>query len=252
MPLTPAAAPAPAGTPHEGVRQGSGSASGRAAEVRAGARALIPVLVGYAPLALLVGSAVSASDSPLVAWIATWTVYSGAAQLAILDVVAGGGGAAAAVVAGLAINARLMAYSMSLAADWRGTTRTARVLAAVALTDVPFALTHGRGGDARSRRYFYAGAALAMWLGWVGMVSLGALTGRSVALLPGSDLAAPLVLGALLVTRLRDRATVAACAAALATSTVTASLSAGPAMLLTIAAGTTGALLAGGGRSSWP
>ena len=56
--------------------------------MRAGFRAMTPVVAAYAPFALVVGTAVATSADPWSAWIGTWLVYGGAAQVAVLDVLA--------------------------------------------------------------------------------------------------------------------------------------------------------------------
>jgi predicted branched-subunit amino acid permease len=61
---------------------------GMHSDARAGARAMLPILVAYAPLGLVVGGQVAASDNPFAAWLGTWLIYGGAAQLAVLDVLA--------------------------------------------------------------------------------------------------------------------------------------------------------------------
>ena len=89
------------------------------ADLRAGARAMAPMLVAYAPFGLLVGAAVAASANPLAAWLATWTIYGGAAHLAVLDVLAHGSGWMAAAAVGLLVNVRLTAYATAMAPEWR-------------------------------------------------------------------------------------------------------------------------------------
>lgn len=88
-------------------------------DLRAGARAVAPMVVAYAPFALIVGSAVASSTNPLAAWLATWTIYGGAAHLAVLEVLAHGSSWLAAAIVGLLVNARLAAYAAAMAPDWR-------------------------------------------------------------------------------------------------------------------------------------
>ena len=47
-----------------------------------GVRDMLPVgSAAYAPLGLVVGGHVAASDNPVGAWLGTWVIYGGAAQL---------------------------------------------------------------------------------------------------------------------------------------------------------------------------
>ena len=125
--------------------------------VAAGARAMAPVVVGYVPFALLVGAHVATSADPLAAWLGTSTIYGGAAQLAVLDVLAGGGSVVAAALTGLLLQARLAVYAAALAPDWRSASLPSRLLAAFTLTDVPWALSQA---PRRHRRDVAAASAL--------------------------------------------------------------------------------------------
>ena len=103
----------------------------RAGDLVSGARAVLPAVVAFAPLALMVGAAVAASDNRLAAWLSTWTIHGGAAQLVTLDVVAQQSGWIAAATAGLLVQARLSAYSTAMVADWRTAPLGLRLLAGV-------------------------------------------------------------------------------------------------------------------------
>ena len=72
-----------------------------------GARPMPPAVAAYVPFGLLVGAHVATSPDPLVAWLGTFTIYGGAAQLALLDVLAAGGSVVAAAVTALLLQARL-------------------------------------------------------------------------------------------------------------------------------------------------
>lgn len=225
---TSAAVTAPAGVQHE-------VQSARA--FRSGARAMAAMTVGYVPFGLLVGAAVAGSDEPLAAWLATWTIYGGAAHLAVLDVVDSGAGVLGAALVGLTINARLAAYSASLAPDWRGVPARRRLLAALALTDAPWALAQNTAGDARERRARFAGAALVLWFAWPVLVTLGVLAGHLLQDVPAARILPGLTLGFLVVPQLRHRPGLVAATVAAATTVLCASLPAGPALLSSAAAG---------------
>ena len=103
----------------------------RATDVASGARAVLPAVVAFSPLALMVGAAVAASDNPMAAWLSTWSIHGGAAQLITLDVVAQQPGWIAATTAGLLVQIRLSAYSTAMVADWRTAPLGLRLLAGV-------------------------------------------------------------------------------------------------------------------------
>lgn len=211
----------------------------------AGARAMAPMLFAYAPFGLLVGAAVSESDRPLAAWLSTWSIYGGAAHLAVLDVLQQGAGAAGAALVGLLVNARMVAYSVSLAPLWRDTGVTSKLAAAAMLTDATWGLTTALDAQgARARRRFYFGAGVTLWLGWPVLVTVGVLAGGWLQQVPVTTLLPSLTLGALAVGQLRDRPAVAAGAASLATALATTTMDSGIALAVVAGAGTSAALVA--------
>jgi predicted branched-subunit amino acid permease len=209
--------------------------------MRDGFRAMTPVLAAYAPFALVVGTAVATSADPWSAWAGTWLVYGGAAQVAVLDVLAHGGGWASAAAIGLLINVRLAAYAAAMAPAWHAEPARKRVAAAVMLTDAPWALARDR---ARDDPTYYLGAGLALFLAWPAMVTAGALVGTRIDAGPVADLLLPLTLGAVVVPQLRRRPAAAAIAAAVVTSALTSNADVGTALLLAAATGTAAGLAA--------
>lgn len=205
--------------------------------MRSGATAMLPMIVGFAPFGLLVGAAVAESDHPGAAWLATWTIYGGAAHLAVLDVLGSGAGVVGAVLVGLMVNVRLAAYSASMASDWRSVSSVRRALAALALTDAPWALAQDAPGDARARRATYAGAALVLWIAWPLLVTVGVVMGPLLQDLPAAKLLPGLTLGVLVVPHLRHRPGLAAATTATVTAVACSPLPAGPALLASAAAG---------------
>ncbi|WP_049572606.1 AzlC family ABC transporter permease [Streptomyces sp. SBT349] len=134
-------------------------------------------------------------------------VFAGAAQFAAIGVVLSGGGAVAAVAAALVLNARLLPFGFAVADVFDGRGRE-RLLGAHLMTDesVAFAL---RRREARSRRAAYWVSGLGIFVSWNAAVVLGALAGGGIedtgAL--GLDAAFPVVLLALVLPALADRAT---------------------------------------------
>ncbi|GAB3778958.1 hypothetical protein GCM10027601_04350 [Nocardioides ungokensis] len=206
-----------------------------AGQLHAGIRAMAPILLAYAPFALVVGASVAASTEPWAAWAGTWLVYGGAAHLALLDVLAHGGGWMAAAAVGLLVNARLTAYAAAMAPAWRSEPMWRRIAAAVMLTDAPWALARDRARNAPS---YYFGAAITLFVAWPAMVTAGALIGSHISATPVTDLVTPLTLGAVVVPQLRQRPVAAAMAAGGVTAAVTWQADTGTALLL---AGSVGA-----------
>lgn len=214
------------------------------AEMLAGMRAMAPMLVAYAPFGLLVGAAVADSDHRLAAWLSTWTIYGGAAHLAVLDVLRHDAGVTGAAFVGLLVNARMLAYSMSLTPHWREAPVGSRVAAAAMLTDAVWGLTTTRDGvTPRARRGYYFGAGLVLWFGWPALVTVGLVVGHRLDA-PVLGILPALTLGTLVVAQLRTRPALAAAGSATAVALTTGGVDAGPALALAALAGTSAAVWA--------
>jgi predicted branched-subunit amino acid permease len=207
-----------------------------AADFRSGARAMVPIVVAYTPIALLVGAQVAASSDPVAAWLGTWLIYGGAAHLAVLDVLGAGSGWVTGAIVGLLVNLRLAAFATAMHPDWRSAPVRVRVAAAVMLTDAPWALARNRTSGVR---HHYLGAAVTLFVLWPVLVSVGVLVGGGLGEAPVTSLLLPLTLGALVVPQLRQRPAAVAILAASCCAVLTIQVSAGVALALT---GVVGAL----------
>ncbi|MET0838303.1 MAG: AzlC family ABC transporter permease [Marmoricola sp.] len=194
-----------------------------------GVRDMLPVIAAYAPLGLVVGGHVAASDNPVGAWLGTWVIYGGAAQLAVLDVLAHEPGWVAAAVVGVLVNLRLAAYATAMVPDWQHASLRRRVAAAVILTDAPWALARAR---TRGRQTYYLGASVALLVIWPALVTAGMFVGDVVDGIALTSLLMPLTLGAVIVPQLRQRAAAVAMAMAVLCALLTLHLSAGLALAL--------------------
>ncbi len=152
-------------------------------QVRAGARAVAPMLVGVVPFGLVAGAAPcragprrrappSASRS---------IVFAGASQLAAIDVLGDGGSALVAALAAWTINLRMVLYSASLAPHLAEESLTNAARARVP-PDRPGLrrLDHPVGRHRRSEGAgcpYYLGGALLLWGSWQLCTIVGALVG---------------------------------------------------------------------------
>jgi predicted branched-subunit amino acid permease len=202
---------------------------------------MAPLVAAYAPFGFLVGTAVTASDNPLAAWLATWTIYGGAAHLAVLNLLHEGSGWLAAATAGILVNARLSAYAAAMAPQWRWATPRRRVVAGVMLTDAPWGLAQARK---EGQAAYFTGAAIVLFVSWPVLVTLGALVGTPASLTPLTGLLAATALALLVVPHLAERPAAAAVAAAVATAVVTAPLDPALALGATALAGAVAGALA--------
>jgi predicted branched-subunit amino acid permease len=202
---------------------------GTHADALEGARAMLPVITAYAPLGLVVGAHVAASSDPLAAWLGTWAIYGGAAQLAVLDVLAHEPGWVTAAVVGALVNLRLAAYATAMVPTWRAAPLRRRIAAGLILTDAPWALARTRTRGAQS---YYLGASVVLLLVWPALVTTGVFVGGHIEGLAVTALLVPLTLGAVVVPQLRSRTALIAMAAAVMCALLTLHLSAGVALAL--------------------
>ena len=213
-----------------------------------GAAAAAPLIVGLIPFGLLVGTAVAASDDVLAAWTGTLLIYSGSAQLTLLQLLHEGATVWAAVLAAVLINARLAVFSTSLAPLWRGTALRWKLLAAATVVEPTWAVAEQRRrgtATAADVRRHYAGGVVAITAGWLAAVSVGALAGRLGGLVPHLAVAMPLCLIPLAVPHLRLPGGVAAVLAAAVTAVAARGLLPGAEVLLPMAAAAVAGTLAG-------
>jgi branched chain amino acid efflux pump len=178
-------------------------------DVAAGARAMLPMLVGIVPLGLAVGVALGTSGTPAVPSLASSPlVYAGSAQLALVSLL--DHQASLAVLLGVValVNLRLGLYAVALAPHWRALPRAWRLVYAYLLVDPSFYVGLRGYESARSTRAghrHFLGGALLLWVAWMAATTTGATVGSRVPTGLHLEAVAPLFLLAVVVDRLRDR-----------------------------------------------
>jgi predicted branched-subunit amino acid permease len=190
-------------------------------ELRAGAMAIVPMLIGVVPFGLVAGVTAVAGGLGIGAAVGFSTiVFAGASQLAAIDVLSGGGAALVAALAACTINLRMLLYSASLAPYYAEETFARRMAIAYLMTDQAYAVSITRfAGErtdrtdpgTRSRRFaYYLGAGLTLWSAWQLSTVAGALVGNAVPSSVPLTFAVPLVFLVLLVPTLSARHAVVA------------------------------------------
>ena len=228
-------------------------------DLRAGAAAVAPMMVGVVPFGLVAGATPAQHKLGAAAAIGFSTiVFAGASQLAAMDVLIRGGSAAVAIAAAWTINLRMLLYSASLAPFLAGEPRRRRLLVAYLLTDQAYAVSITRwagaepDADPHNMVAYYLGAGVFLWGVWQVSTIVGALAGAALPKDLPLDFAIPLVFLVLLVPAITTRpAAVAALAGGIA-AVLAAELGAGNAYIIVGAAtGIVAGALAegrGGGR----
>ncbi len=184
-------------------------------DFRDGARAVAPLLLGVAPFGLVVGvTAVSVGFTPVQAVGTSLLLFTGAAQLALIELVGRGAPFAVAAATALVVNLRYLMYSASLAPYFRRFSLPAKWLGAYGMTDHSYALSvvefRETAPDERSRAWYYFGAAAPVWVVWMLTTVVGALLGATVPPELSLEFAVPLMFMALLFPAVEDRPTATA------------------------------------------
>jgi predicted branched-subunit amino acid permease len=209
------------------------------AHLRGGVVAALPLLAGLAPFGLAVGTAVSVSSDPVAAWAGTLLIYSGSAQLGLLQQLHAGAPVWSAILVAALINVRLAVYSAALAPLWAGTRLHWKVLGAATIVEPTYAVAQQRLATAEGRDgalAHYAGAAGAVTAGWTAAVTIGAVVGRAWPAADSLAVAVPLCLVVLVVPHLKLPGGVAAVVAAVGTALVARLVLPGSEILLAMAA----------------
>jgi 4-azaleucine resistance transporter AzlC len=190
------------------------AASSRAAFV-SGVKATAPVLLALIPFALAFGTMAAGSGlSPLEALAMSVFVFAGAAQLAMVPLISAGASAAVIVLTVLFVNLRMTLYSASLAPHFRPLPARWKGLLSYLLTDQAYAAAITRFDEGRTeeadKRWYYLGAALAVWVTWQPAAMLGVFLGSRASEDWSLDFVLPLTFIALVLPAIKDRMTATA------------------------------------------
>lgn len=178
-----------------------------------GARNVLPALPANVPFGLVVG--VAAANLGLQPVTALWSaalLFAGAAQLAMMELLARDAPVVVAVLTAVVVNLRYAMYSASLAPHVRSVSRRWRLVLSFFLLDVTYALSvpRFRDDDDVDRRWYYLGLAIPLWLTWTVSVTAGASLGTELPPAWHLEFAIPLLFLALLTPNVRDRGGVVA------------------------------------------
>ena len=189
---------------------------------RAGAIASLPVLPAVAPFGLIFGTvAMEAGLDPVQALAMAALVIAGASQLAALQLLGEGAPFLVILATSAAVNLRMMLYSASLAAAWRGTGKGWRALAAFFLHDQAYGLSinryRARPGERPAERIgFFFGTVATTCTVWMLATWAGIAVGEQLPEELGLEFFVPLAFLALVAPMIRSKPEIAAAATAVA------------------------------------
>lgn len=182
----------------------------RLSELRAGAWATAPLVLGAIPLGIIFGGMGAAVGLSKWATLAISVfVYAGSAQLIALSLLQAQASLPLIFATTLVVNLRHLLYSASLVPHVAGLPQRWRALMGFALTDETFAAVSARfeRPPAGSARWFFVGSWLAMHGGWVASTAVGIALGEAVPSLRdlGLDVAMSITFIGIISAYLRTR-----------------------------------------------
>ena len=217
---------------------------------RAGVEAMVPFILGLSPVALIVGATIGVHEARWAAWMGVWPIFSGNAHVATVRALHDAG-AGIAVLTGLAVNTRVAAYGFAVAPRWQQQPRWFRLVAPGLLVDPTFATAEVHAAhhpDPTEQRRFFLAAGLTLGIAFWALVTVGMLVGGRLGNGLGLDVTVPLCLVVSLGARVRARPAAVAATVGAVVIVVSGGWPSGTGMLVAIAAGATGGLLAERGR----
>lgn len=149
----------------------------------AGARDILPLVIGTTPFAVIFGTlAVAAGLPPTAALAMSIFVFAGSAQFIAINLIGGGAVLPVIWLTTFVINLRHALYSATLQPVARQWPLAWRTLTAFWLTDECFAVLERRlqsHGEADALPY-YLGGAVFFYLNWICWTAVGALLGHQI------------------------------------------------------------------------
>ncbi|MEW5717844.1 MAG: AzlC family ABC transporter permease [Chloroflexota bacterium] len=229
--------------------------SNRRREFLAGARDIMPLVIGALPFGILYGVVCLTAGVP---WWAAQAmsafVFAGSAQFIAAGLVGQGTPFPFIVLTTFIVNLRHALYGASVAPYLRGLPAMWRAFLAFGLTDESYATTivHYRDetrGDAANKHWYFLGANITMYVFWQADTALGYWIGTALGdpLALGLDFVLPVVFIAILVPQLKSRSTILSALVAGAVAVLAAELPNKLGLLIAIAAG----ILAGMVTEKW-
>lgn len=184
----------------------------------AGLRAELPLILGVFPFGMIYGVvAVNAGMPASAAQAMSAVVFAGSAQFAAAQLVAGGAPTLVLIMTIFVLNLRHALYSASVAPFTKHLSPLWKAGLSYLLTDEAYAVTilhYEEESKNDQRHWFFFGAGLTLWTFWQISTAAGIFLGTVIPSSWSLDFAAALTFIAMTIPLLRDKAAVAAAAAA--------------------------------------
>ncbi|HSM81035.1 MAG TPA: AzlC family ABC transporter permease [Nodosilinea sp.] len=154
----------------------------RRQEMLAGARDIVPLVVGAVPFGLIFGTLAQGSGLSFGATLGmSLFVFAGSSQFIALGLLAAGSAGPLIVLTTVVVNLRHLLYAASLLPYVRGASQGWKVVIGFFLTDEAFAVAirrYAQPDASPHKHWYYLGAAVAMYINWVVCTGLGLTVGQ--------------------------------------------------------------------------
>jgi 4-azaleucine resistance transporter AzlC len=146
-----------------------------------GLRDIFPMMVAYAPIALLWGTIAAGQGlTPFQAWVMSAGVYSGAAQFVSMDLIKTGTPLLLLVLTIATVSLRHVLMSASVSRHISTIPRARASLLLFWLTDEAWALIERRALERPISAAYFMGVAIPLWPTWFSFCALGAWLGKAL------------------------------------------------------------------------
>jgi len=149
-----------------------------------GARDMLPLLVGAIPFGIIFGTLAQGSGLSFSATLGMSAfVFAGSAQFIALGLLTAGSTLPLLLFTTFVVNLRHLLYAASLAPYLQGTSQRWKLIMGFLLTDEAFAVSirrYGLPGQRPTDRWYFLGAALAMYLNWLCCTWVGLIGGQII------------------------------------------------------------------------
>jgi predicted branched-subunit amino acid permease len=183
-------------------------------DFRAGFTGMLPVNLAIAPFGLVCGVGAAAAGASFAGALGlSAIVFSGAAQIIAVQLLAAGAPLAVIVLTCFVAGLRFLIYSAAMAPYLRPLPARWQKTLAFLLTDQVFAVAVRRfdaGGDPRRAGLHFLGGGFALWLCWQVTNIAGFLAGNLIPAAWSLDFAVPLCFIALVAPHFRNSPTIVA------------------------------------------
>lgn len=153
-------------------------------ELLAGARDIVPLIVGAIPFGIIFGTLAQGSGLSFGAALGMSAfVFAGSSQFIALGLLAAGSALPLIVLTTVVVNLRHMLYAASLLPYVQGESQRWKAAIAFLLTDEAFAVTIRRYRQPdfnHQKHWYYLGAGVAMYINWIFCTLLGLTVGQLI------------------------------------------------------------------------